>query len=141
MILVKTAKHPKLLITTNLIHHLHQVVSLRFYHIIEFVINHILIVLLKVPPKAKDAEVKEITTSLGQPTTLFAESPYADQSEIIWKKDGEPINHLILSDGSLYINDTGLSDQGDYTVTVTGTDDATSEIIRLTVINPLMPTC
>ena len=136
------AKHPKPLIAMSLTHHLHQVVSLGILLCrICYQSYIILIVLLKVPPKAKDAEVKEITTSIGQPTTLFAELPYADQSEIIWKKDGEPINHLILSDSSLYINDTGLSDQGDYTVTATGSDDATSEIIRLTVINPIMPTC
>ena len=101
----------------------------------------ILTVLLKAPPKGKDTVVKEVTTSVGQPTTLFGELPYSDQSEITWKKDGEPVNHLILSDGSLYIIDTALSDQGDYTVTTSGAEDATPEIIRLTVINPLMPTC
>lgn len=96
--------------------------------------------MLKVPPKSKEPIVKEVTTSLGQPTTLFVELPYSDQSEITWKKDGEPVTHKVLSDGSLYIADTGHADQGDYIVTITGTEDATSEHVRLTVIDPQMPT-
>lgn len=56
------------------------------------------------------------------------------------EKDRTTVSHLVLSDGSLYITDTGLSDQGDYTVTTTGTDDTVSETIRLTVINLQMPT-
>ena len=103
------------------------------YHLI------FIIVLLKVPPTSKDT-VKEVTTSVRQPTTLFVELPYSDQSEIIWQKDGEPVNHQVLSDGSLYITDTKVTNQGDYTVTTTGTDDATSEVIRLTVVDPQMPT-
>lgn len=70
---------------------------------------------------------------------MFIELPYSDQSEIIWKKDGNPVSSLVLSDGSLYIANTELSDQGDYTVTTTGTDDATSETISLAVIDPQMP--
>lgn len=97
------------------------------------------IVLLKVPSK-NDTAVKEVTTSVGQPTTLFVELPYSDQSEITWKKDGEPVSYQVLSDGSLYIANTELSDKGDYTVTITGTDDGTSETIQLIVINPQMPT-
>ena len=95
---------------------------------------------MKVPPKSKDPVVKEVTTSIGQPTTLFVELPYSDQSEIIWKKNGELVSHLLLSDGSLYIADTGLADQGDYTVAATGTEDSSPDIVRLTVINPQLPT-
>jgi len=91
-------------------------------------------------PSKIDTVVKEVTTSVGRPTTLFVELPYSDQSEIIWKKDKEPVSHKILSDGSLYIANTELSDKGDYTVTITDTDDGTSETIRLTVIDPQMPT-
>ena len=93
------------------------------------------IVLLKILPNEKDAIAKVVTTSLGQPTTLFNGLPYSDLSEITWKKDGDPINDLVLTDGSLYISDTGISDQGDYTVTVNDVNDATSETIRLIVID------
>ena len=110
------------------------------FHHVEFLSRNF-IVLLKVPPKGKDTVAKEVTTSVGQPTTLIVELPYSDHSEITWKKDGELVNHQMLSDGSLYITDTGISDQGDYTVTTTGTEDSSPEIIRLTVINPQLPTC
>ena len=82
----------------------------------------------------------EITTSVGQPTTLFVELPYADDSEITWQKDGKSLSHPVLPDGSLYIAHTKLSDQGDYTVTATATDNTTSEILKLIVIDPKMPT-
>ena len=81
----------------------------------------------------------EVTTSVGQPTTLFVELPYADDSEITWKKDGKPVNHPVLPDGSLYIANTKPSDQGGYTVTATGTDNTTSENLQLAVIDPKMP--
>lgn len=111
---------------------------MRLNHL-EFLITYIiLVVIFKV--SSKDPLVKKVTTSLGQPTTLFVELPYSDQSEITWKKDGSPVDHLVLSDGSLYITDTSLSDKGEYTVTATGTDDATSETVQLTVIDPKLPT-
>ena len=82
----------------------------------------------------------EVITSVGQPTTLFVELPYADDSEISWKKDGKPVTHPVLADGSLYIANTKLSDQGDYTVTATGTDNTTSENVQLKAVDPIMPT-
>ena len=80
-----------------------------------------------------------MVTSAGQPTTLFVELPYADESEITWKKDNKPSNYPILPDGSLYITNTNLSDSGVYTVTATGTDSTMSEKLRLEVINPQLP--
>ena len=82
----------------------------------------------------------EVTTSVGQPTTLFVELPYADDSEIIWKKDGKPVTYPVLPDGSLYIASTKLTDQGSYTVTASSTDNTTSESLQLVVIDPKMPT-
>ena len=82
----------------------------------------------------------EVTTSVGQPTTLFVELPYADDSEITWQKDGKSVSHPVLPDGSLYIANTKISDQGDYTVTATATDNTTSEMLKLIVIDPKMPT-
>ena len=82
----------------------------------------------------------EVTTSVRQPTTLFIELPYADDSEITWQKDGKSVSHPVLSDGSLYIANTKLTDQGDYTVTAAATDSTTTESLKLTVIEPKMPT-
>ena len=48
--------------------------------------------------------------------------------------------HLVLPDGSLYIANTKLSDQGCYTVTTSGTDNTTSDSLQLVVIDPKMPT-
>jgi len=81
----------------------------------------------------------EVTTSVGQPTTLFVELPYADESEITWKKDNKPSNHPVLPDGSLFITNTKPGDGGEYTVTATGTNSSMSETLRLEVINPQLP--
>ena len=82
----------------------------------------------------------EVTTSVGQPTTLFIELPYADDSEITWQKDRKLVSHPVLPDGSLYIANTKLTDQGDYIVTAAATDSTTSESLKLIVIDPKMPT-
>ena len=86
-----------------------------------------------------DNLLMEVVTSAGQPTTLFVELPYADESEITWKKDNKPSNYPVLPDGSLYISNTNLSDSGVYTVTATGTDSTMSEKLHLEVINPQLP--
>ena len=86
-----------------------------------------------------DNLLMEVITSAGQPTTLCVELPYADESEITWKKDGKPCNYPVLPDGSLYITNTKLSDGGDYTVTATGAISSMSETLRLKVINPQLP--
>ena len=100
-------------------------------------LSMILIIILLAPNSSLPMEV---TTSVGQPTTLFVELPYADDSEIIWKKDGKPVTYPVLPDGSLYIESTKLSDQGGYTVTASSTDNTTSESLQLVVIDPKMPT-
>jgi len=86
-----------------------------------------------------DNLLMEVITSAGQPTTLFVELPYADESEITWKKDGKPCNYPVLPDGSLYITNTKLSDSGEYTVTANGAISSMSETLRLKVINPQLP--
>ena len=81
----------------------------------------------------------EIMTSVGQPTTLFVELPYADDSEITWQKGGKSLSHPVLPDGSLYIVNTKLSDQGEYIVTATGNDNSNTEKLQIVVIAPQMP--
>jgi len=81
----------------------------------------------------------EVVTSAGQPTTLFVELPYTDELKITWTKDNKRSNHPVLSDGSLFITNTKLSDGGEYTVTGSGTGSSTTETLHLKVINPQLP--
>ena len=85
-------------------------------------------------------ELVELKTSTGQLTTLFVEIPFPDESEITWQKDGLPVKHPVLPNGSLYITDTHLNNQGDYTMTAIDTNSVTSIRVQLQVINPQMPT-
>ena len=79
-------------------------------------------------------------TSVDQPTTLIFKLPDDYEAEVIWKKDkGEPVNHPVLPDGSLYIINTDLSDDGEYTVIVSGEDSVGFEKLQLTVFDPQLP--
>ena len=78
---------------------------------------------------------------MGQPTTLHVTVGGNHIPEINWTKDGEPIDHLILSDGSLYISDTTHGDEGRYTVTATTSDGKSSKMIQLVVLNPQFVQC
>ena len=84
-------------------------------------------------------ESDKMDTSVGQPTTLFIEFPDLHQPEVSWLKDGRPVNHPVLPDGSLFIINTDISDQGKYTVTVSSDGNVASETIQLTVHNPQLP--
>lgn len=88
---------------------------------------------------SSDNMLMEVVTSAGQPTTLFVELPYADESEITWEKNNKPSNYPVLPDGSLFIANTGLSDSGKYTVTASGPENNMSESLHLKVINPQLP--
>ena len=79
----------------------------------------------------------EVTTSVNQPTTLFIETTGNPPAEIEWNKDGSPVNHPIMSDGSLYIMHTEPSDQGEYTVTATNPVGSSQQVITVTVIQPV----
>ena len=61
-------------------------------------------------------------TSVDQPTTLVVGLPDDCKAEITWKKDGEPINYPVLTDGSLYIPNTHTTDKGVYTVNINKKD-------------------
>lgn len=79
----------------------------------------------------------EVITSVNQPTTLFIETSGNPPAEIEWSKDGSPVNHPIMSDGSLYIMHTEPSDQGEYTVTATNPVGSSQQTITVTVIQPV----
>lgn len=79
-------------------------------------------------------------TSVGQPTTLVVKLPNNCDSEVIWKNiRGETVSHPVLPDGSLYIVNTELSDEGEYTVIINGEDSVVSEKLWLTVVEPQLP--
>ena len=62
--------------------------------------------------------------------------------EINWTKNGDPVDdHLVLEDGSLYINPTTDDDQGRYTVTATNNEGKSSKTIHLAVLNPQFVQC
>ena len=80
-----------------------------------------------------------VKTSADQPTTLVVGVPDDCKAEVRWKKDGEPINHPILCDGSMYIPNTHLSDKGEYTAIINKKDGAVAENLQLTVVDPKLP--
>ena len=81
-----------------------------------------------------------VNTSVNQPTTLIVKLTDNYKVEVIWKKDGRPVNHPVLPDGSLYIVNTSLSDSGEYSVIVTKNKRTTVENLQLTVFDPkLLP--
>jgi len=84
-------------------------------------------------------ELEEANSSVGQPTTLPIALPDVHEPEITWMKDGRPVNHPVLPDGSLFIPNTDVSDQGIYTVTVASYGSFASESIQLVVHNPQLP--
>ena len=77
-----------------------------------------------------------VSTSVNQPTTLIVELADDNEVEVTWKKDGKPVNHSVLPDGSLYIVNTSLSDNGEYSVTVTKNKRTTVENLQLNVFDP-----
>ena len=81
----------------------------------------------------------EVSTSVGQPTTLPLEVPDVLEENVTWLKDGQQTTHTMLKDGSLYISHTELSDQGDYTAMVTKDHDTSSKAYSVLVIDPEMP--
>ena len=79
-------------------------------------------------------------TSIDQPTTLVIKLPDDHEAEIIWKRDkGDPVTHPMLPDGSLYIVNTDLNDEGEYTVIISGEDSVGFEKLQLTVFDPQLP--
>ena len=81
----------------------------------------------------------EVSTSVGQPTTLPLEIPDVLEENVTWFKDGQQTTHTMLKDGSLYISHTELSDQGDYTAMVTKHHDTSSKAYSVIVVEPEMP--
>ena len=84
---------------------------------------------------------EEVKTSVGRPTTLHVTVGGDSVPEISWTKDGEPINHVILSDGSLYILNTTHDDEGRYTVTAINNKGKSIKDVQLIALNPQFVQC
>ena len=70
---------------------------------------------------------EEVKTSLGQPTTMHVTVEGDPTPEINWTKNGDPVDHLVMQDSSLYISTTTDDDQGKYTVTATNGERKSSK--------------
>ena len=100
-----------------------------------------MIYILLVNPAFKiKLELSEVNSCVGQPTTLPLGLPDLYQPEVTWMKDEKPVTHPILPDGSLYIINTNIHDQGDYIVTVSSEGNTVSAMLKLTVTNPKLST-
>ena len=86
-----------------------------------------------------DNIISKVVTSVGQPTTLCIQIYCANISEIVWRKDGIPVKSPIFPDGSLYIANTNVHDQGNYIVIANNDGSTISECIELKVIDPQLP--
>jgi len=86
-----------------------------------------------------DNMISKVVTSVGQPTILCIQIHCANIPEISWKKDGIPVKHPTFPDGSLYIANTDITDQGNYTVIANDDGNAVSEQIQLKVVDPKLP--
>jgi len=87
-----------------------------------------------------DNAISKMVTSVGQPTTLCVQISCINISGVPWRKDGmSVIKHQIFPDGSLYIANTDVDDQGTYSVIVNDDGNAVSECIQLKVVDPKLP--
>ena len=86
-----------------------------------------------------NTQAVEIVTSAGQPTTLCIEPGGHPPPEVQWFKDGNPVTHHVLSDGSLYMSNTRILDGGNYTVKVTNSAGHSEEAIKVEVVQPIPP--
>ena len=101
---------------------------------------HVIVIIMLLVPVISISE-EEVKTSIGQPTTLHITVGGDPTPEINWTKNGDPIDHLVLQDSSLYIRPTTADDQGRYTVTATNSRGKSSKMIQLVVLNPQFVQC
>ena len=83
-------------------------------------------------------EDKEVTTSINQPTTIYIKVEGFPLPEVQWFKEDEPAQHPILSDGSLYILYTTLTDGGCYTVKASNSVNSVTKQITVNVLDPVL---
>ena len=89
-------------------------------------------------------QTPEVFTSIGQPTILLCEASGTPSPEVLWSKDGRTLQgpeYKILADGSLYILETNLKDDGQYVVSAYNDGGTVEEGVKVVVIAPLPPEC
>ena len=86
----------------------------------------------------------DVFTSAGQPTTLICEASGTPAPEVTWTHNEEPLDKerfIQLADGSLFINDTDLQDEGTYVVRAINQAGEAEASVRVTVLRPIPPEC
>ncbi len=81
-------------------------------------------------------------TSANQPTTLICEASGTPAPTVSWTRNEEPLDKerfIQLADGSLFINDTDLQDEGSYVVKAVNSAGEAEETVRMTVLRPVPP--
>ena len=84
----------------------------------------------------------DVFTSAGQPTTLICEASGTPAPEVTWVHNDLPLDKerfIKLADGSLFINDTDLQDEGTYFVRATNSAGEAEAAVRVTVLRPIPP--
>ncbi len=103
--------------------------------------NHYYLFIIIVAPSLA-VQNSEVFTSVGQPTILLCDVNGTPMPEVLWSRDGETLQgheYKILADGSLYIMDTDLKDDGRYIVSAYNDGGTVEESVRVVVIAPLPP--
>ena len=89
-------------------------------------------------------QTSEVFTSVGQPTVILCETSGTPAPDVTWNRDGRflcPPDYLTLADGSLYIVDTDLKDDGNYIVAAFNDAGTVEESVKVGVIAPIPPEC
>lgn len=84
----------------------------------------------------------DVFTSANQPTTLICEASGTPAPDVTWSHNGEALDKerfIQLADGSLFINDTDLQDEGTYIVKAANSAGAAEAHVRVTVLRPIPP--
>ncbi len=84
----------------------------------------------------------DVFTSASQPTTLICEASGTPAPTVSWTRNEEPLDKerfIQLADGSLFINDTDLQDEGTYTVAASNSVGEEASRVKLIVTKPTPP--
>ena len=84
----------------------------------------------------------DVFTSTNQPTTLICEASGTPAPVVMWSRNGEPLDKerfIQLADGSLFVNDTDIQDEGTYIVKATNSAGTSEADVRVTVVRPVPP--
>ena len=98
--------------------------------------------LILTPAPVLNVEASDVVTAAGQPTTLICEASGTPAPTVTWSRGGESLDKerfIQLADGSLFVNDTDLQDEGMYMVQAENSAGDQAAHIRLFVAKPSPP--